>query len=228
MKKWIVEDVMSTAVVAVPAEAPYRTLVDTLVKHRVSALPVVDDFQRVLGVVSEADLLRKIEFAGDERPRLFEGPQRRGERNKATARVAAELMSSPAVSALTGTTIAAAARLMDREGVKRLPVVDDLGRLVGIVTRGDLLKVHLRPDDEILADVRDGIRRTLLPDESEKVEISVDTGVVTLSGKVDRWSTIDIVGRLVRQIPGVADVVDELTFAFDDRTIAPGIGFGVA
>jgi CBS-domain-containing membrane protein len=138
------------------------------------------------------------------------------------------LRSSPAVSALTGTTIAAAARLMDREGVKRLPVVDDLGRLVGIVTRGDLLKVHLRPDDEILADVRDGILRTLLADESEKVEISVDTGVVTLSGKVDRWSTIDIVGRLVRQIPGVADVVDELTFAFDDRTIAPGIGFGVA
>jgi len=228
MKKWSVEDVMNTAVVAVPPDAPYRTLVDTLVKHRVSAVPVVDDFERVLGVVSEADLLRKIEFAGDERPRMFEGPHRRGERSKATARVAAELMSSPAVCALTGTTIAAAARLMDREDVKRLPVVDDLGRLVGIVTRGDLLKVHLRPDDEILADVRDGILGALLADESEKVEVSVDTGVVTLAGKVDRWSTTDIVERLVRQIPGVADVVDEFTFAFDDRTIAPGIGFGAA
>src|SRR5690348_12869757 len=132
MKKWVVDDVMTTAVVSVPADAPYRGVVDLLVSQRFSAVPVVDASGRVTGVVSEADLLRKIEYAGDEQPRIFEGRRRRGERGKATARTAKQLMSSPAVAVLTGTSIAAAARLMDKEGVKRLPVIDNLGRLIGI------------------------------------------------------------------------------------------------
>jgi CBS domain-containing protein len=123
------------------------------VGHRFSAVPVVDEFWHVSGVVSETDLLRKIEYAGAEEPRLFDGRRRRGERSKALAGTAAELMSRPPVVAVAGTPIAAAARLMDAEGVKRLPVVDDLGRLIGVVTRGDLLKVHLRPDDDIQNDV---------------------------------------------------------------------------
>ena len=94
----------------------------------------------MIGVVFEADLLRKIEYTGAEEPRLFEGRRRRDQRAKARAGTA-ELMSSPPVVALAGTPLAAAARLMDAEQVKRLPVVDDLGRLVGIVSRGDLLKV---------------------------------------------------------------------------------------
>ena len=136
MRTWQVDDVMTTAVVTVEPHAPYRTVVDVLIAHRFSAVPVVDDFQRVTGVVSEADLLRKIEYAGHEEPRMFDSRRRRGERTKATARTAANLMSSPPVVALSGTPIAAAARLMDGEGVKRLPVVDDLGRLIGIVSRG--------------------------------------------------------------------------------------------
>jgi CBS-domain-containing membrane protein len=199
------------------------------VGHRFSAVPVVDDFQRVTGVVSEADLLRKIEYAGDEKPRLFDGRRRRGERIKSSARTAAELMSSPPVTVLAGTSLAAAARLMDSEAVKRLPVVDDLGRLIGIVSRGDLLKAHLRPDDEILADVESGVLRRFLVEEVDTVQATVQGGVVTLAGRVDRLSTKDIADRMIRQIPGVVAVVDELEYGYDDRNIlGTGLAYGIA
>jgi len=229
MKNWRVDDVMTTAVVAVSASTPYRELVDLLVEHRFSAVPVVDSFQRVTGVVSEADLLRKIEYAGETEPRLFEGRRRRGDRIKGAGRTAADLMSSPAVTVPSGTSVAAAARLLDGEQVKRLPVVDDLGRLIGIVSRSDLLKVHLRPDDEIRADVESGVVRPYLLETGRDVQVEVSGGVVTLTGQVDRWSTTDIADRLTSQVPGVVDVVDELTFDYDDRNIAgTGIAFGVA
>jgi len=229
MKTWKVDDVMTKAVVSVEQNASYRTLVDLLVGRRVSAVPVVDKFQHVVGVVSEADLLRKIEYAGADAPRLFEGRRRRGERAKAAAGPAGELMSHPPVLALVGTTLAAAARLMDAEQVKRLPVVDDLGRLVGIVSRGDLLKVHLRPDDEIHPDVLDGVLLPFLAANAKGVTVAVAEGVVTLSGRLDRWSTTDVAVRLTRQVAGVVEVVDELAFDFDDRyMVAPGLVYGVA
>jgi CBS domain-containing protein len=228
MKNWTVDDVMTTAVVTVGPTAPYRALVDVLVGHRFSAVPVVDEFLRVTGVVSEADLLRKIEYAGNEEPRMFDGRRRRGERAKATASTAESLMTSPPVVALSGTSIAAAARLMDSEGVKRLPVVDDLGRLIGIVSRADLLKVHLRLDDEIRKDAEDGVLRNVTV-ESEPIRIDVVDGVVTMTGTVDRWSTKDIAVRLVRQIAGVAEVVDEIEYEYDDRNVlGTGVAFGVA
>jgi CBS-domain-containing membrane protein len=228
MKNWTVDDVMTTAVVTVGPTAPYRALVDVLVGHRFSAVPVVDEFLRVTGVVSEADLLRKIEYAGNEEPRMFDGRRRRGERTKATASTAESLMTSPPVVALSGTSIAAAARLMDSEGVKRLPVVDDLGRLIGIVSRADLLKVHLRPDDEIRNDAEDGVLRNVTV-ESEPIRIDVVDGVVTMTGTVDRWSTKDIAVRLARQIAGVAEVVDEIEYEYDDRNVlGTGVAFGVA
>ncbi|OJF11136.1 hypothetical protein BG844_28500 [Couchioplanes caeruleus subsp. caeruleus] len=228
MKNWHVDDVMTTAVVTVAETVPYRTVVDLLIRNRLSAVPVVDDFQRVTGVVSEADLLRKIEYAGQEQPRMFEGRRRRGERLKANALTAADLMSSPAVTVLTGTSIPAAARLMDRERVKRLPVTDDLGRLVGIVSRSDLLKVHLRPDDDIHRDVLHNVVRVHMTDAPEQVQADVREGIVTLHGRVDRWSTADIAGRLTHQIAGVVDVVDELTYDYDDREIlGTGVTHGV-
>jgi CBS-domain-containing membrane protein len=229
MKNWRVDDVMTTAVVSVAQTAPYRELVDLLVEHRFSAVPVVDAFQRVTGVVSEADLLRKIEYAGEKEPRLFEGRHRRSDRLKGAGRTAAELMSSPSVMVLSGTSIAAAARLMDSEQVKRLPVVDDLGRLIGIVSRSDLLKVHLRPDDDIRADVESGVLRSYLAEETGRVQAEVSEGTVTLTGRVDRWSTTDIVDRLVSQVAGVVDVVDQMEFDYDDRDVlGTGMAFGVA
>jgi CBS domain-containing protein len=228
MKQWTVDDVMTTKAVTVSPDSPYRSVVDLLVSHRFSAVPVVDAFQRVLGIVSEADLLRKIEYAGDEQPRIFEGRRHRGERGKATARTAGQLMTSPAIVVLTGTSIAAAARQMDKEDVKRLPVVDDMGRLIGVVSRADLLKTHLRPDDEIRADVESGVLRTFLADESTGVQIDVAEGVVTLTGTVDRWSATDITERLTRQVAGVVDVVNKLSYEYDDReAYGVGLAYGI-
>ncbi|GAA0583450.1 CBS domain-containing protein [Paractinoplanes ferrugineus] len=214
MRNWTVDDVMTVAVVSVEQAASYRSVVDTLVERRFSAVPVVDDFQRVIGVVSEADLLRKIEYAEGGEPRLFEGRRRRGERGKAHGRTAADLMSAPVVTVLTGTSIPAAARKMDAERVKRLPVVDDLGRLVGIVTRGDLLKIHLRPDDDIRADVTG-----VLPDG---VAAEVTDGVTVLTGQVRLWSSATEAARLAYRIPGVVEVVDKISFGVDDSA-GPGI-----
>ncbi|MEU8087915.1 CBS domain-containing protein [Micromonospora sp. NPDC049101] len=229
MKAWKVDDVMTEAVVSVQQTASYRSLVDLLVGCRFSAVPVVDDFQRVTGVVSEADLLRKIEYAGAETPRLFDGRRRRGARAKARAGTAAELMSSPPVVALVGTPLAAAARLMDAEQVKRLPVVNDLGRLVGIVSRGDLLKVYLRLDDEIQQDVHTGVLTPLLAEAANNVTVAVAQGAVTLTGRVERWTTADTAVRLTHQVAGVVEVFDEVEFDVDDRyTVAPGLVYGVA
>jgi CBS-domain-containing membrane protein len=229
MKTWQVDDVMTTAVVTVSPSTPYRKVVDLLVGHRFSAVPVVDDLQQVTGVVSEADLLRKIEYAGDEEPRLFDGRRRRGERVKAWASTAAELMSSPPVVVPVGTSLAAAARVMDSKGVKRLPVVDAQGRLIGIVSRSDLLKAHLRPDDDIRADVQTVVVGAFVADGFETVRIAVRDGVVTLTGHVERRSATDLADRLIRQVAGVISVVDELEYEYDDRAVlGTGIAYGIA
>jgi len=217
MRIWRVDDVMTTSVVTVPSDATYRSMVNLLIRHRFSALPVVDEGVRVVGVVSEADLLRKVEYSGNEEPRLFEGRQRRGERGKALAGTAADLMSSPPVVAPTGTTITDAARLMDVQDVKRLPVVDERGRLIGMVTRSDLLKVHLRPDDEINQDVMDDVLGGSPAAELRQVRADTSDGVVTLTGRVDRWSTADMVVRLTRQVAGVVRVTDLVEYDVHDR-----------
>jgi CBS domain-containing protein len=228
MKNWTVNDVMTTAVVSVDQTTSYRSVVDLLIENRFSAVPVVDDFRRVVGVVSETDLLRKIEYAGDTEPRLFESHRRRGERGKALARTAGDLMTTPPVVVPAGTSIAAAARLMDRENVKRLPVVD-LGRLVGIVSRGDLLRVHLRTDDEIRADIETGVLRPYLADGADPVEVTVAGGVVRITGRIQRSSDVGPVFRLARQVAGVVEVTGVLGYQIDDNMVTgSGLPFGVA
>ncbi|MEV4482496.1 CBS domain-containing protein [Micromonospora coxensis] len=220
MRTWQVGDVMTREVVTVGEETPYRQIVDTLIRHGISAVPVVDGFRRVLGVVSEADLLHKVERAGnpDER-RIFEGRRRRTAREKADALVAKELMTAPAVTTFPGSTLPSAARLMDRETVKRLPVLDDLGRLVGIVTRSDLLRVHLRTDAEIREDVVQEVLRRVLAVRDGLVTVQVRAGEVTLDGRLDRRSAADLAVRLAGQVSGVVRVVDRIGYDVDDTIL---------
>ncbi|MDI6098717.1 CBS domain-containing protein [Actinoplanes sp. NEAU-A12] len=220
MKNWTVDDVMTTEVISVDPSASYRYLVDLLTAHRFSAVPVVDAARRVIGVVSEADLLRKIEYAGGGERGLLDGLRHRADRAKATARTAVDLMSAPPVVVSLGTSITAAARRLDEKHVKRLPVIDGSGRLVGIVTRGDLLRVHLRADDDIRADIETGVLRPFLADEANAITVAVAGGVVTVSGAVYRRSDAGLVDRLVRQVPGAVTVTSTLAYSFDDETLA--------
>lgn len=217
MRHWRVRDVMTSDVVAVREDTPFRQIVDVLAERGVSAVPVVDSVGHVVGVVSEADLLHKMEFAGEVPERhLLEGRRRRVARTKATGDVARELMTSPAVTVFADTSVIEAARIVYGENVKRLPVIDELGRLVGIVSRGDLLRVHLRPDEEIHGEIVDYVLAKVLWVQPGQVRVRVDGGVVKLTGQLDRRTDCELAVHLTRAIAGVVDVVDELSFGFDD------------
>jgi len=174
----------------------------------------------VVGVVSEADLMLKELFGSH--PPLPEPllPQR--EWGKLDAAIAADLMSSPAITIGAGATLAQAAKLMHDGQVKRLMVVDGDGRLVGIVTRGDLLSVFLRPDADIRHEVIEEVLiRTLWMDPGT-IEVAVAGGVVTLRGEVDRRSDIGILTGLIRGLDGVVSVLSELDFKYDDVNALAG------
>ncbi|WBB69012.1 CBS domain-containing protein [Micromonospora sp. WMMD812] len=220
MRTWQVGDVMTRDVATVQEATPYREIVDVLVRRGVSGAPVIDGFRRVLGVVSEADLLHKIEHSGEpEQRRIFESRRRRGARGKADALLARDLMTAPAITTYAEASLPEVARQLDRERVKRLPVLDDLGRLVGIVTRGDLLRVHLRTDAEIREDVVQEVLHRILAVRDGLVTVQVRAGEVTLAGRVDRRSAADLAGRLAARVSGVVRVSNTITFDVDDTAL---------
>ncbi|MFF7652501.1 CBS domain-containing protein [Streptomyces sp. NPDC007983] len=201
----IVSDVMTRTVVAVGRDAPFKEIVQTLGQWRVSAMPVLEGEGRVVGVVSEADLLPKEELR-DSEPDRFEQMRRLPDLAKARAVTAEELMSTPAVTVHTDATLAEAARVMAVRRVKRLPVVDAEGMLRGIVSRGDLLKVFLRADEDIEEEVRRTVVSCLFPGLGHAVHVRVDEGVVTLSGELHDTALIPVAARLARAVEGVVDV----------------------
>jgi CBS domain-containing protein len=202
----LVRDVMTTEVVTVEPTTPFKEVVARMLRHRVSALPVVDDQGRVLGVVSEADLLLKEECPDpDADLALVWTRRRRAEHDKAAAAVARDLMTVAVVSVGPDATVTEAARLLHRHGVKRLPVVDPAGPLLGIVSRADLLKVFLRPDDEIAADVRQEVLVRSLWVDPDSVGVDVRDGVVTLTGRLELRSQVTVAVSLVHALDGVVD-----------------------
>lgn len=215
------QDVMTRDVATVRADTPYRQIVDLLAERKVSAVPVLDQAGMVIGVVSEADLLHKIELADqNEQPRVFEWGRGRAARAKAASSVARDLMTSPAYVIGPDDSIVSAAKVMDVEGVKRLPVVTESGRLVGIVSRRDLLGVFLRSDEELAEEIQTEVVRRILWATPEQVRVHVDDGVVTLTGKLERRSLIPVAERLVRAIDGVVRVeTSGLGYEMDDSDI---------
>ncbi|MGW2648909.1 CBS domain-containing protein [Streptomyces sp. NPDC001393] len=209
----IVSDVMTHTVAAVGRRAPFKEIVRLMQDWQVSALPVIEGEGRVVGVVSEADLLPKEELRDD--PETGYLRRRPADMAKAGALTAADLMSSPAVTVRANATLAEAARTMAQEGVKRLPVVDASGLLAGIVSRGDLLRVFLRDDDAIAEEVRREIVSYLFPPPASAIQADVHDGVVTLTGRVHDPALIPVAARLVRAVEGVVDVQFDL--AHDDH-----------
>ena len=217
-----VADVMTRAVITVRATTPFKEIVWHMRSRDVSAVPVLDAEDRVIGVVSEADLLLKEERLDLSLPPLFERRRRRKERAKAAAEAAAQLMTAPPVTIGAASTVSEAARTMHRAAVKRLPVVDGGGRLVGIVSRGDLLKVFLRTDGEIRAEVEDALGLPLRVHPSA-ILVDVCDGVVRLSGRVKRRSEIALAEADARRVDGVVAVDCVLDYDLDDESIAwPG------
>jgi CBS domain-containing protein len=207
---------MTHSVVRTRADAPFKEIVKLLADHDVTAVPVVDDSDRPLGVVSEADLLRRESTQPDTAGLLAILDTPGTAAPPAVATIAGGLMTSPAIVAHPDWSVVQAARVMDHGHVKRLPVVDETGRLVGIISRADLLRVFLRRDslirEEITGDVLD---RTLGigPDE---VTVRIADGRVFLRGTVDRRSLIPVVVRLCEGVDGVVEVTAELDYRTDE------------
>jgi CBS-domain-containing membrane protein len=217
MKRHTVADVMTRRVATVTEETTYKQIVETLTKNGVSAVPVVDLDQHVIGVVSEADLLHKVDIAGLE-PHGWplERKRTRIAREKANADFAGDLMTVPPITVTESDSVAVAARLMDTEQVKRLPVVDSEGRLVGIVSRSDLLRPYLRTDEDLREEISQGVLlRTMWMDPRE-FTVAVDQGIVTIRGEVERSSSIPILIGIIRSVPGVVDVIERVSSRLDD------------
>jgi CBS domain-containing protein len=230
MEHRTIAEVMTPHAVQVGIGARFKDIASLLAEYRISGVPVVGPDGRVIGVISESDLMTRQARLYEERragKRFWRRPRRRGGERavaaKARALTAGELMSSPAITVQPQDSLVQAARVMERHRVERLPVVDDDGRLAGIVTRRDLLQIFLRTDREIRTEViRDVLGRTLWL-APENVHVTVRDGVVMLAGQLERRSKIPIALRLTSQVDGVIAVIDKLTWRVDDSwaTLVP-------
>lgn len=219
--------VMAGEVVSAGYGTPFKDVARLLSEHRISGLPVIDVDDKVIGVISETDLLvREAEAPASYRPQprfrlSWARSSARKSRAKATARTAGQLMSTPPVCVHAEDTIAEGARRMAEHKVERLPVIDDEDRLVGIVTRRDLLQVFLRPDDEIRREVIAQVLVHTLWLAPQSIEVDVDNGVVTLAGALERRSEVPVALHMTREIDGVVAVQDRLTYRVDDSHLQP-------
>ncbi len=206
-----VEEVMTTRVISVTESAGYKDIVTLLRRYRVSAVPVLDADGRVTGVVSEADLLMK-----QTAPALPVGAVRLAwrlrERSKASAATAAELMTSPVVTVGAEADVAVAARLMRDHNVKRLPVIDADRRLVGIVTRTDVLSVYERPDEQIRDEVTDGVIAGRFHLNPLDFDVSVTSGIVTIAGRAQSAAAALALLSAIRNVEGTVAVRDRLSY----------------
>lgn len=220
--KAIVRDVMSDQVVAVRRGTSFKEMAAKLRQFRVSAFPVVDDDGKVVGVVSEADLLAKEALADGEAgiPGVLAGILYHKDHHKAEGLTAGDLMTHPAVTVKPTDSVQHAARMMYSLQVKRLPVVDAGGYLVGIVSRADVLTVFDRPDEEIRAEITDDIvlREFLL--DPGLFTVTVADGVVTVRGNPETTSLGRNLIHKVRHVQGVVAVRDELAYPPAERSVA--------
>jgi CBS domain-containing protein len=204
---------MNPTVVTVDRLTPYKEIARLLAEHRISGLPVLRMGREVVGVVTEADLLT----AEEETRRRLKAASRttwRPRRHEHHALTAGDLMTEPAITIGPDANVSAAARLMTTHHIRRLPVTDQDGTLIGVVSRRDLLSAFLRPDKDIAADIARLLHEILAVQPGE-ASVHVQDGVVTLSGTLDprtgpHGDLIPLTIRLMWDIDGVVDVIDQL------------------
>jgi CBS domain-containing protein len=214
-----VRDVMTTPVVAVKQGASFKEMAALLRKYRVSAFPVLDDDQKVIGIVSEADLLAKEALNADSGGAITAMVHHQ-ELKKADGVTAGDFMTSNVVTVKPDDTVEQAARLMYHLQVKRLPVIDTGGHLVGIVSRADLLTVFDRPDQEIRAEIVDDVILHEFLIDPALFTVTVAEGVVTIHGAPETADLgRDLMNR-IQHVQGVVAVRDELSWLPAERSIA--------
>ncbi len=225
MRQRTVSDLMTHGVIDVGPNATFKDIVKILAEHDITAVPVVDDSNHPLGVVSEADLMRREARQPEPSGRLPYVLKRyappggeEADRSEPTGEplTARTLMTSPTVVAHPEWSVVEAARLMDDRKVKRLPVVDQTNRLIGMLSRADLLRVFLRQDRAIREEITGDILTGTLRISPTDVTVHVVDGCVTLQGDVERKSTIPVLTRLCRSVDGVVSVSAELDARIDD------------
>lgn len=218
MKHRKVGNVMTSDVVRVGEATSFKQVASLLAQHRISGVPVVDDDEKVVGVISESDLMARQARDGEtaSRRRLLLSPASRRTAVKAEALTAGQLMSTPPVTVHADDSIALSARAMAENRVERLPVLDEEDRLVGIVTRRDVLQVFLRPDADIREEVVQEVFVRTLWLAPSVVDVRVQDGVVTLEGTLERESEVSIAGSATARIDGVVAVDNRLTGRLDD------------
>ena len=210
-----VRDVMTTGVIAVRGDTSFKEMAAMLGSSRVSGFPVIDRAGKVLGVVSETDMLIK-EADRASHPEVFAGLRRSRDLQKAAGVTAAELMTSPPVTIGPEEPVQHAAFLMYDRAVERLPVVDEAGHLVGIVSQVDVLSIFSRPDEEIRREVTDLVAQPNFLMDPEDLEVTVEDGIVTLSGRPLTGQIGRDIIEAVRHIEGIVAVRDQLGPADED------------
>lgn len=218
---------MTRDVLTVTPETTLRRVAALLAERGIGGVPVCDEAGRVLGVVSEGDIVRKQQEGAQRGGGMLTSPAatgKAGEAKAVVARTAGDAMSSPAITVPPGAPIAEAARLMLERGVKRLPVVAE-GALVGIVTRADVVRAFCRPDEEIRRELSEDLLVSSLWIAPERVRVTVRDGMVELAGEVDTRTQAELIEAYAQRVAGVIDVVSQLTWQVDDlawRTGATG------
>ena len=217
-----VQEVMSRDVVTVTPETPLKEVARKLIELRISGMPVVGPGGSVVGVVSEADVLAKerIEYEdGGAIARLIHRPDP-AQKAKLAARVAGEAMTSPAITVEPYWTVPTVAQMMLEHGINRLPVVRR-GRLVGIVTRADLVRAFVRTDEELAKTIRDEVLLRIMWLDPAGFEVRVAQGVASIRGHAERRSTAEAIETAVAMVPGIVGVNADITWTLEEAEIRP-------
>lgn len=218
-----VDQLMQKDVVTVAPDASLKDVAAALMEHRISGMPVCDEEGRVLGVISEGDILYKergrIARPGGPLAWLVDGTPY-ADVTKSWAQTAREAMTAPAITIAPGSAAAEAARLMIEKCVNRLVVVDRDGQLVGIHSRADLVRAFTRSDAEIAEEIRDDVLERVLWVEPKTITIAVRNGEVELAGELETSTDAAVLVNLVERIPGVVAVRSNVTHRVDDPSRA--------
>lgn len=218
MREPTAADMMNRHVITAAPDTSFKELVATMITHGLDALPVIDLAGRLTGVVADVDVLTKLEFhGGADHPPLLAGARRRARWHKSSGLTAADLMTAPTTTVTENTPLTTAVHALANDSERRLYVVEHSGHLVGVLTRHDALKLFLRNDSAILADLERELAGTAGPDH--QIAIRVTDGLVTLDGTLTLHSTVERANSVACHVPGVIAVHNNLRYDVDDLMI---------